>query len=331
MGLQQFDKASAVNPSLKTRLLAHLAICRIDHWTKNVFILPGILIPLSFLHIPITSELIWNIVIGTLAACLIASSNYVINEMLDAPFDRLHPTKCTRPAALGLINTPLGYVQWLSLMAVGLAMAATVSQPLVWTLGILWVMGCLYNIPPIRTKDLPYLDVLSESVNNPLRMLAGWYMVTTASLPPASLLTSYWMVGCYFMALKRFSEFREIADPTRASAYRKSFGFYTERSLLVSVTFYGSAAMLFFGAFLVRYRMALVLTFPLVALVMAIYFHLAFEPNSAVQNPEYLYKQKGLMAAVIVCAIAMVALMFYDVPGVSQVFSATLPTEPALR
>ena len=39
---------------------------------------------------------------------------------------------------------------------------------------VLWVMGCIYNIPPVRSKDLPYLDVLSEAVNNPLRMLAGW-------------------------------------------------------------------------------------------------------------------------------------------------------------
>ena len=36
-------------------------------------------------------------------------------------------------------------------------------------------MGCLYNIPPIRTKDHAYVDVLSESINNPIRFLVGWY------------------------------------------------------------------------------------------------------------------------------------------------------------
>ena len=86
---------------------------------------------------------------------------------------------------------------------------------------VLWVMGCIYNIPPVRSKDLPYVDVLSESVNNPLRMLAGWFIVGTASVAPASLLLSYWMVGCYFMAMKRYAEYREIGDPTRAAAYRQ--------------------------------------------------------------------------------------------------------------
>jgi hypothetical protein len=79
-------------------------------------------------------------------------------------------------------------------------------------------------------KD-PYLDVLSEAVNNPLRMLAGWFIVGTAAIPPASLLMSYWMVGCYFMAIKRYAELRSIVDLVQAVAYRKSFAFYTEERL----------------------------------------------------------------------------------------------------
>ena len=132
-------------------------------------------------------------------------------------------------------------------------------------------MGCIYNIQPLRSKDLPYLDVLSESINNPLRMLAGWYMTGTLAFPPTSLLVSYWMVGCYFMAIKRYAEYRDIDDPARAAAYRKSFSYYTLQRLLVSIVFYASAAMLFLGAFVMRYRLELILAFPLVALVMAIY------------------------------------------------------------
>jgi decaprenyl-phosphate phosphoribosyltransferase len=55
--------------------------------------------------------------------------------------------------------------------------------------------------------------------------------------------------------------------------------------------FYGSAAMLFLGAFAMRYRLELVLSFPFVSLVMAIYLFLAFRPNSSVQRPEGLYRE----------------------------------------
>ncbi len=90
--------------------------------------------------------------------------------------------------------------------------------------------------------------------------------------------------------------------------------------------------MLTFGAFLVRYRMELVLSFPLVAIVMAIYLKLAFEPNSAVQNPEYLYKEMRLLIPVTICAAALVALVFVDIPVLHEVFSPRFsgiaPTQP---
>jgi 4-hydroxybenzoate polyprenyltransferase len=313
-------------PSLAAKIRAHLAIARIDHWIKNVFVLPGIVVPLSVSHIPLDAGLAWRIFVGMLATCCIASSNYVLNEILDAPYDRLHPIKKNRPVARGLVNIPIAYAQWLLLFVIGMALAARLSTPgLTWTLGALWLMGCIYNIPPVRSKDVPYLDVLSESVNNPIRMLAGWYMVTTTILPPASLLVSYWMIGAYLMALKRFSEFRQINDRFRAGAYRKSFRMYTERSLLVSVTFYGSAAMLFFGAFIVRYRVELVLSFPLVALVMAVYYHLAFDENSPAQNPETLHRHRGLMVSCTLCAVAMVTLLLVDLPILQKMLAPTMP------
>jgi 4-hydroxybenzoate polyprenyltransferase len=307
------------------RLYAHAAIMRVDHWVKNVFVLPGVVIPLTFELNLWSMALIWRITLGMLSVSLIASSNYVINEILDAPFDRLHPIKKLRPAAQGLVYLPAGYAQWLVLMAAGLALARTVSPNLAVTLAALWIMGCVYNIRPLRSKDLPYVDVLSESVNNPLRMLAGWYMVTGHLVPPVSLLAAYWMVGCYFMALKRFSEYREIGDSYLAASYRRSFRYYSEQSLLVSVIFYASAAMLFFGAFLIRYRIELVLAFPFIALVMALYCHIAFEPHSAAQNPERLYRQKPLMISVICCAAVFIGLMLWDVPMLHTIFVPTLP------
>ena len=134
------------------------------------------------------------------------------------------------------------------------------------------------------------------------------------------------MIGCYFMAIKRYAEYREIDDPVRAAAYRKSFAYYTEQRLLVSVMFYGSAAMLFLGAFVMRYRLELILAFPLVALVMAIYLTWHSSADSAVQRPEGLYREPVLMLLVVVCALIMGMLLFIDVPFLYQVFGPTLPT-----
>src|ERR1700727_2800375 len=202
------------------RLRAHLAIARLDHSIKNLFVLPGVIVPLSVYPGLWSRPLVLKLVLAFVAITLIACSNYVINEVLDAPFDRLHPVKCNRPAARGLVHTGWAYVQWLVMMFAGIAIGLHVSRMFTLFALALWIMGCLYNFPPIRTKDVPYLDVLTESINNPLRMLLGWYAVTSVLVPPVSLLVSYWMIGCYFMALKRFSELSEIRTKTDAGAYR---------------------------------------------------------------------------------------------------------------
>ena len=271
----------------------------------------------------------WNLALriglGLIASTLIACSNYVINEMLDAEFDRLHPTKKARPAACGQVHFGWGYVQWITMMLAGMFLASFLSKGFLISAALLWVMGCVYNIRPVRSKDLPYIDVLSESLNNPIRFALGWYIVSATILPPLSLLLSYWMLGAYFMALKRFSEYRQINNPTVASSYRRSFRFYSEEALLNSAVFYASTAMLFFGAFIMRYRIELILSFPLIAYLMAIYFSLSFRHESAVQNPEKLYKQPRLMVCLIVCSALVIFLLFVRLPWLPAMFPVSKP------
>jgi decaprenyl-phosphate phosphoribosyltransferase len=307
------------------RLRAHLAIARLDHSIKNIFVLPGIVVPLSVSPGLLNLQLIYRLLLALIAITLVACSNYVINEVLDAQFDRQHPVKRNRPAARGLVNLPSAYAQWLLMMFAGVAIGLSISGIFTLTLIALWIMGTLYNIPPIRTKDVAYLDVLSESINNPLRMLLGWYAVTSVLIPPVSLLIAYWMIGCYFMALKRFSELTEMKDRGVAGAYRASFKHYSPESLLISVMFYASSGMLFLGAFIIRYRMELILGFPLVALTMAIYLKLAFKAESAVQNPEKLYREPMLMACFTATALVMGLLLFIRIPQLERFFLPTLP------
>lgn len=311
---------------VRSKLRGHVAIARIDHWFKNVFVLPGIVAGISADYARVPHGLLARSMLGLVSICLVASSNYVINEVLDAPSDLEHPLKRNRPVPAGQVYIPLAFVQWIALMIIGVALGRLVSLPFAATVLVLWLMGCIYNIRPARTKDLPYVDVLSEAVNNPIRLLAGWFIVDVPSLAPSSLLLSYWMVGCYFMALKRYAEYRAIANPARAAAYRKSFAYYTEERLMVSIMFYASAAMLFLGAFVMRYRLELILAFPLIAMVMAVYLLIAFKPDSAVQRPEGLYREPKLMLAVCTCAAVVAGTMLLDMPRLHHIFAPTAPT-----
>lgn len=314
----------AATPSLA----GHVRILRIDHWFKNVFVVPGIVVAWFFYGSQLDGgALVWRVPLGLLAVSLVASANYTLNEILDAPFDRLHPTKGDRPVPSGLVNVPLAYVQWVVVGLIGLALCV----PLGWRFTVvgawLFVMGVLYNVPPLRLKDVVFVDVLCESVNNAIRLLAGWYLAMPhATLPPLSLVMSYWMIGCYFMALKRFAEYRAIGDHEVAATYRHSFARYTDDILLVTTMGYASAAMLFFGAFAVRYRIELLFGFPLIAIVMAIYLEIALRPDSPIQTPERLYREPVLMAACAVCAAVLLFLVAVDLPRLTHVIDPDFPT-----
>jgi len=185
----------------------------------------------------------------------------------------------------------------------------------------LWVMGLVYNVPPVRTKEVPYLDVLSESVNNPLRLLLGWFALIVDKLPPLSLILAYWMVGAFFMATKRFAEYRRIDDPHRAAQYRKSFGYYTEERLLVSMFFYAAICALFAGIFIVRYHVELILFVPAAAGFFAYYLKLGLQEDSPVQNPEKLFGERGFLLYMMLSTALFVLLMFTHVPVLYDLFN----------
>ncbi|GMT41049.1 MAG: hypothetical protein IEMM0001_1784 [bacterium] len=301
----------------------YLQIARVDHWFKNIFMLPGIVIALYLDHGTWSVALLPRLILAFLLVGLVASSYYVLNEVLDAETDKKHPVKCKRPVPSGRVNIKIAYLEWLLLGAAGVFGSLTLGPAFFTSAAILWLMGCIYNIKPVRTKDRPYLDVLSESLNNPLRLLLGWYATGTTLLTPISLVFAYWMIGAFFMAVKRFAEYRHINDPVRAGEYRLSFRHYNEERLLISIVYYVAAFGLFFGIFLIRYRTELILSIPLIAAIIAWYIHIGFHHDSPVQYPEKLYKNKGLMTLLLITTIIMIALMFIDLPWLNELFSKT--------
>lgn len=322
--------ASASSASTRDGLKPYVAIARPDHWCKNVFMALGVALAYFCHPAAFDSAALVSVVWAVATTCLIASSNYVINELLDAPSDLAHPLKRHRPIPSGRVNIQIVYGEWVLLGALGLLMSLALNWPFFLSSLFLLVMGVVYNVPPVRSKELPYLDVLSESINNPIRLLLGWFAVTPYEFPPVSLLIAYWMIGAFFMASKRFSEYRSISHRTDAGAYRSSFRYYDEQKLLVSMFFYTTCFAIFLGVFIIRYHLELILIVPLIAGFVSYYLHIAFKEESAAQAPERLYRETGLMAYLIVCVLAFTGLMFIEIPALYQWFNVVPSAAPPL-
>ncbi len=299
---------------------------RIDHWIKQFFIVPGCICAFLLTKADFSKQMIINFILGFFATCMIASANYVINEWLDAEFDKFHPTKKNRSVVSEDVNGKIIWIIWGVLTVLGFTLGYFICKAFLLMEIWLWVMGILYNVKPFRTKDIAILDVLSESINNAIRLLMGWFIISQNTIPPSSLMLGYWLAGAFLMATKRFAEYRMINDPELAGRYRKSFKFYTEHSLLISSFFYACASLFFIGVFLIKYRIELIISIPFFIGLYCYYFWLSFKSDSAVQKPEKLYKEKGLLLYCLFLAVMFAVLMFVDIPYLDKLLSNDLIT-----
>lgn len=302
------SKAKTIEPYLK--------IARFDHWIKQLFILPG----LAFAAVLVETSVppLPSIIPGFISTCFVASANYIINEWLDAGFDKFHPTKKYRSLAMERLKPFVIITEYILFAAMGLGIAWFASRQIFFTEVALFIMGLLYNVRPVRSKEIPYLDVLSESVNNALRFLIGWFCVTSKYLPPVSIVFGYWMGGAFLMAAKRFAEFRMIGDKAQAGLYRKSFNLYSEKSLLISAFFYAMTSVFFCGIFMIKYRIELLAAIPFLCGLFCIYLHICYKPDSAAQRPEKLFREKGLMLYILLFIMLLGILLIFPLPFLQQ-------------
>ena len=286
-------------------MIEYIKICRPDHWLKNIFILFGHVVAITLvLDFQIEWRHISLAILSLIPACLIASANYILNEILDAPFDAMHPTKKHRGIPAGKVKVSI--LWWIK---AGLIVSAFL---LAWLFGFNWayqaalalllISGIVYNVKPLRLKDRAFMDVIAESFNNPIRLWLGYYALAAPNfVPPISIVLAWWFFGALLMTGKRYSEFRFIADAELSGRYRRSFQVYTEKSLILAMITYANLFCFCTGVAMAVYPRLndLVFVFPLIVLAVVAYFQHAMKEETARLEPEQLLQNPWVVVTTL--------------------------------
>ena len=311
-----------------------IRMIRPDYWPKNLFVFIGSALAVFYLQqlTPINSCLLslgFRSLVALVIAILAASANYILNELCDAKTDIYHPTKNARAVAAGEIAPALALCLWGLFAVAAVAAAMLVSRVVVVTTLVFLASGFAYNVKPFRLKDIPYLDIIAESFNNPIRLFLGWFAILDSFVPPLSAIFAYWMGGAFLMAAKRLVEMRHLGSPTRAGQYRKSLAYYNKENIILQMFFYATMTAFLLGVFIARYHVELVIIIPLLAGCFTGYVKAAISAPIG-NEPEALYKEKWLAVLLGLTFIMGVILLFINLDFMRRIFNIQKPVLPPL-
>lgn len=299
---------------------AYIKAMRLGRWPRSLAVFAG---STSFFFLNrdfLTSENLYWVLERFLfiffLTWAISTANYIVNEIVDAPFDIHHPTKRHRPYASGEIKK----IPFIGL-GVALPLASLVpafiffSRPFFFSLLTLFAAGFVYNMKPLRTKDIPFLDSISESANNPIRFFIGWFAFSPAGLfPPVSLVVSWWAFGNFLMIAKRLSEFRFLKE--KAGNYRASLKRYSKRSLVLGMT---ASTVLFFILYFAFASVFKLQSFFYISPFVFVYFLLFFwktlQEKEVMEEPEKLFTHPKFALYTLFLIILFFLSVFLDKPG----------------
>jgi len=183
---------------------------RVHQWAKNVLIF----LPLILAHALKMSGLMQS-ALAFLSFSLVASSTYMVNDVLDLGSDRVHPRKRHRPFAAGDLSVVAGFCVAVLLFAAGVAISLALAPKFMFWLLIYFVATLAYSL---YFKRVVIVDVIILSGLYTLRILAG---AAAASVPVSDWMAGFAVFFFFSLALvKRFSELENL----RARAVAPSNG-----------------------------------------------------------------------------------------------------------
>lgn len=173
---------------------------RVHQWAKNALIF----LPLLLAH-ALRAGALLQAVLAFFSFSLVASSTYIINDLLDIASDRSHATKRRRPFAAGNLSVFFGLGLSAFLFASGILIS--LAMPGHFTSWLL-IYCCVTLAYSLYCKKIVIVDLIILSALYTLRILAG---AAASNVPISDWMAGFSIFFFFSLALvKRFSELENL-------------------------------------------------------------------------------------------------------------------------
>lgn len=290
------------HPATQPGLRAVIRLLRPRQWTKNLFVLAGVV----FSSRALDPHWLGQALLAFAAFCAVSSAVYVINDFFDRKCDRQHPIKRFRPLACGAVSPASGVALAVGAAAISLALGALCGRAVVLLLVCYFVTMLAYTT---WLKHRVIVDVMVIAAGFILRILVG----TEAVHVPASS----WIVLCtFFLALflgfgKRRAEMN--TSNVQAANTRSVLSFYSVPMLDRFCNISGTLAIATYALFTLSpgHNPTMLLTTPFVVLGLFRYLYLVEQRGDGEAPETILLRDRGIQVAAVGWSLTCVAILYY--------------------
>jgi 4-hydroxybenzoate polyprenyltransferase len=271
-------------------------------WTKNLLLFAGIVFAAK-----LGDGWRWLDAIAAFTAyCAASSAAYLVNDVRDAPHDRVHPVKRARPIARGEVTPRVAYVLASVLSAVAVALVAPLGLV---SLAFLAGFVALQAAYTLSLKHVVLIDVMTISGLFVVRAAAGAAAVHVRISPWLLLCTA--LLALFLALAKRRGELVLVgaeATPGRPVLEGYSLALVDQ---LVSVVAASTVISYSLYTFTARDSKAMMVTIPFVVFGVFRYLLLVHRQDLGEEPEEVLLRDVPIlvcMAAWAACAAILLAV-----------------------
>ena len=216
---------------------------RPKQWAKNVLVVAAPFAAGRLLEPSVAA----NVAVAFVAFCLASSAVYLLNDVRDAPMDRLHPEKKNRPIASGQVAPSTAVVLAVVALVASLGLSTLAEPALLWVIVTYLVLQLLYVF---WLKNQPVLDLAVIASGFLLRALAGGAATDIAISDWFLLVAGFGSL--FVVAGKRYSELVTLeANESEVGQTRSTLLSYTSTYLRFVWTVAAAVTVMVYGLWVV--------------------------------------------------------------------------------